>query len=338
MDETHFGPQLTVTRGQAVTFLWRSEGCPEPSSMNNPFEDVPSTEYYYKPILWAVEKGITKGVDETHFNPSDTLSTAHIITFLYRTKNPGTDGWWGEAEYWAEKGYGIGKPFGVSMTVDNTTDCPRCYVVQFLYRERASRNELSENDLFMFIQDIMDVEDKGIIITGRIHSGKVKPGDTIRILTFDAGTNEPTERTYTVRTIEQYKRAIAEADAGDNVGILLKEAQSTSEFNIGDVMIGADVLMTPQTSYKGKLTLLTKEQGGRHEPISNSYRPQIYIGTADVAGAVSGIPEDELNPGETAADITITLSHPATAYVGQVLAFREGGRTSGYFTVESVER
>ena len=131
MDETHFGPGLTVTRGQAVTFLWRSQGCPEPSSLYNPFVDVPSTEYYYKPILWAVEKGITKGVDETHFNPMDTLSTLHIITFLFRTQYPGKDGWNGEAAAWAADKNG--KPFGIDIAVNNETDCPRCHVVQFLY-------------------------------------------------------------------------------------------------------------------------------------------------------------------------------------------------------------
>ena len=132
MDETHFGPQLTVTRGQAVTFLWRSQGCPEPSSLNNPFVDVPSTEYYYKPILWAVDKGITKGVDETHFNPMDTLSTQHMVTFLYRTVYPGKDGWDGDAAVWAADEYG--RPFGVDIAVNNTTPCPRCRVVQFLYK------------------------------------------------------------------------------------------------------------------------------------------------------------------------------------------------------------
>ena len=133
MDETHFGPQLTVTRGQAVTFLWRSQGCPEPISLNNPFVDVPSSEYYYKPILWAVENGITKGVDATHFKPMDTLSTQHIVTFLYRTKNPGMDGWNGEAAAWAGQDFD-GKPFGVDIAVNNDTDCPRCHVVQFLYK------------------------------------------------------------------------------------------------------------------------------------------------------------------------------------------------------------
>ena len=132
MDETHFGPNLTVTRAQAVTFLWRSQGCPEPTSLNNPFVDVPSTEYYYKPVLWAVENNITKGTTDTTFDPEDTLTTAHIVTFLYRTKNPGMDGWNGEAAAWAADSNG--KPFGVDIAVNNATPCPRCNVVQFLYK------------------------------------------------------------------------------------------------------------------------------------------------------------------------------------------------------------
>jgi hypothetical protein len=133
MDETHFGPKLTVTRGQCAAFLWRAMGCPEPKSTYNPFVDVPTWQYYYKPILWAVENGITKGTDETHYSPDMTLKTAHIITFMYRTKNPGKDGWYQEAANWAGTGYG-GKPFGINVAVNDTMDCPRCNVVQFLQK------------------------------------------------------------------------------------------------------------------------------------------------------------------------------------------------------------
>jgi hypothetical protein len=322
-----------------VTFLWRSQGRPAPSSHNNPFVDVPSGEWYYEPVLWAVENGITKGVDATHFNPSDTLSTAHIITFLYRTKNPGKDGWWGEAEYWAEKGYGIGKPFGVNMTVNNTTMCPRCHVVTFLYRERANRNERNSNDFFMYIEDVFSIAGRGVIATGRIDSGKIKTGDTVRILSYDTDSNQPVEKIYSVTMIEQNRRIIEEATAGDNVGLQLRGAQSKSELQIGDVMTGALVPMSSQTAYTGTLTLRTKEQGGRHEPISENYKPQIYIGTADVGCAgISGLPGASLDPGETATDVTITLRHPVVAYVGQELTVREGGRTVGTFTVEGVVR
>ena len=133
MTDTTFGPELTVTRGQCVTFLWRAMGKPEPSGGKNPFTDVPADQYYYKAVLWAVEKGITDGVTDTTFEPNTTLSTQHIITFLYRTLNPGKDGWSGEAVAWAGKDNG-GKPFGVDIAVDNKTDCPRWCVVQFLYK------------------------------------------------------------------------------------------------------------------------------------------------------------------------------------------------------------
>ncbi len=134
IDTTHFGPTSTVTRGQAVTFLWRAMGCPEPTTKTNPFVDVPETEYYYKPILWAVEKGITKGTDATHFTPNQTCSTAHILTFLYRTLGIGTDGWYQVAEAWAK---GAGLLEGLTLKVEPGVDCPRADVVLFLYRQLA---------------------------------------------------------------------------------------------------------------------------------------------------------------------------------------------------------
>ena len=131
IDDTHFGPMKTVTRGQCAAFLWRAMGCPDPKTTYNPFKDVPEWQYYYKPILWAVENGITKGTSADKFSPDQTLSTAHIITFLYRTKNPGKDGWYSEASQWACEGNG-GAPFGVKTQVNEYTNCPRGYVVMFL--------------------------------------------------------------------------------------------------------------------------------------------------------------------------------------------------------------
>ena len=135
INATHFGPMNTVTRAQCATFLWRAMGEPEPTSKSNPFVDVSPSQYYYKPILWAVENGITKGTNATHFSPNNTLSTAHMITFLYRAKNPGMDGWYAEAANWAGNGYG-GKPFGVNTAVDNNTPCPRGYAVMFLQQAK----------------------------------------------------------------------------------------------------------------------------------------------------------------------------------------------------------
>ena len=134
IDATHFGPMSTVTRGQAVTFLWRAMGEPEPAAKTNPFVDVPESEYYYKAILWAVEKGITVGTDATHFTPNQTCSTAHIITFLYRTMGIGADGWYEPAGTWAKD---AGLLDGLTLTVAPEVDCPRACVVLFLYRQLA---------------------------------------------------------------------------------------------------------------------------------------------------------------------------------------------------------
>ena len=125
-------PDSAVTRGQTVTFLWRAMGCPEPTSTDNPFEDVTEGKYYYNAVLWAVEKGITNGTDATHFTPNQTCSTAHIITFLYRTLGIGTNGWYKEAEEWAR---GAGLLDGLNVSVAPGVDCPRSDVVLFLYRQ-----------------------------------------------------------------------------------------------------------------------------------------------------------------------------------------------------------
>ena len=130
---TKFGPKNIVKRSECVTFLWRSVGCPEPNSKSNPFTDVKKDDYFYKAVLWAIENDITLGTSPTTFSPNKTLSTAHMITFLYRTKNPGEDGWYEEAADWAESGYS-GKPFGVNTIVDDYTICPRGYVVMFLQK------------------------------------------------------------------------------------------------------------------------------------------------------------------------------------------------------------
>ncbi|MBE6070167.1 MAG: S-layer homology domain-containing protein [Clostridium lundense] len=134
IDARYFGPSGSVTRGQAVTFLWRAKGCPEPSSAANPFSDIKQSDYYYKAILWAVENGITNGTDATHFSPDQICSTAHIITFLYRAMGAGENGWYEIAEAWAEES---GLLDGLNITISPFTDCPRRDVVLFLYRQLA---------------------------------------------------------------------------------------------------------------------------------------------------------------------------------------------------------
>ena len=84
---TTFGPMENCNRAAVVTFLWRAAGCPEPKAVNNPFVDVKSTDFFYKPVLWAVENGITAGLDATHFGPTSGCNRAQVVTFLYRAYN-----------------------------------------------------------------------------------------------------------------------------------------------------------------------------------------------------------------------------------------------------------
>ena len=128
---TTFGPMDSCTRGQVVTFLWRAAGEPAPKNSNNPFTDVRSSDYYYKPILWAVENGITAGTSATTFSPDQTCSSAHIITFLYRANGIGSDGWYEVAKNWATA-EGLLRATGITVSPEET--CPRGAVVTFLYR------------------------------------------------------------------------------------------------------------------------------------------------------------------------------------------------------------
>ena len=147
---TTFSPEDGCTRGQVVTFLWRAAGSPEPSSSKNPFSDVKDGEYYYKAVLWAVEKGITKGTSATKFSPDETCTRGQIVTFLYRSEgspaptssaNPFGDvkdgDYFKDAVLWAVS-KGITK--GTDATHFSPSDtCTRGQVVTFLYRDRTSK-------------------------------------------------------------------------------------------------------------------------------------------------------------------------------------------------------
>ena len=145
VDDTHFAPDKNVTRAESVTFLWRAAGSPEPVGTNNPFVDVTEDAFYYKAVLWALEKGITTGVDATHFGPAQECNRAQIVTFLYRAmgapeienrNNPFTDLVVGEfyfdAVLWAVE---TGVTSGVSEELFAPGQiCNRAQIVTFLYR------------------------------------------------------------------------------------------------------------------------------------------------------------------------------------------------------------
>ena len=143
-DDTRFSPDGICTRAQAVTFLWRAAGSPEPETRTMPFTDVPVGSYYYDAVLWAIENGITKGTSDTMFSPNATCSRAQIVTFLWRsekspaagTANPFADvkstAYYADAVLWAVKE-------NITKGTTNTTfspdaDCTRAQIVTFLWR------------------------------------------------------------------------------------------------------------------------------------------------------------------------------------------------------------
>ncbi len=147
-DDTHFNPNGICQRAQVVTFLWRAKGCPEPASTENPFVDVKESDFFYKAVLWAVENGITNGMDATHFGPYLECNRAQVVTFLWRameepaatvTEHPFTDvaddQFYYTAMLWAvENGITNGL---TPTTFGPTATCNRAQVVTFLYRTLA---------------------------------------------------------------------------------------------------------------------------------------------------------------------------------------------------------
>ena len=145
IDPTHFGPEVACNRAQVVTFLWRAAGSPEPTITKNPFSDVKKSNYFYKPVLWAYEKGIVKGIDATHFGPSVECNRAQVVTILYRSygqpelesrNNPFTDLVYG-AYYFDAVLWAVNE--GITKGIDNDTFgidniCTRGQIVTFLYR------------------------------------------------------------------------------------------------------------------------------------------------------------------------------------------------------------
>lgn len=139
----NFAPNETCTRGQVVTFLWRANGSPEPKIKANSFKDVNENDYFYKAILWAVEKGITNGTnsDSTEFSPHLMCSNAHIITFIWRSlgqpNHTGTGEWYEDSINWANDNELL---TDTSANADITRACPRSDVVTFLYKSIKENN------------------------------------------------------------------------------------------------------------------------------------------------------------------------------------------------------
>ena len=138
---TTFSPTMNVNRAQAVTFLWRTQNCPEPKTRVSPFNDVKDTNsWYYKAVLWAVENNITNGTGANTFSPDGNVTRGQMVTFLYRTMGEpgktGTGAWYADAEKWAKQNNLL---TGTSTAYSTNGDCPRSDVVFYLWKALAKK-------------------------------------------------------------------------------------------------------------------------------------------------------------------------------------------------------
>ena len=134
--KTTFSPKDTCTRGQVVTFLWRAMGQPEPKTTRNPFTDVKTSDYYYKPVLWAYENKVTDGTSATKFSPDAKCTNSQIITFIWRAmgepnKDANAEKWYTDAYYWAKYNDLLKGSYTGTYNLD--ANCPRCNVIYYLY-------------------------------------------------------------------------------------------------------------------------------------------------------------------------------------------------------------
>ena len=185
-----------------------------------------------------------------------------------------------------------------------------------------------DKDFLMPIEDIFTIQGRGTVVTGRIERGICKVGDEIEIVGI-----RDTQKT-TVTGVEMFRKLLDRGEAGDNVGVLLRGTKK-DQVERGQVLAKPGSI-NPHTKFKGEVYVLTKEEGGRHTPFFNGYRPQFYFRTTDVTGN-SKLPEgtEMVMPGDNVA-LEVELIAPIAMEKGVRFAIREGGRTVGAGTVTEI--
>jgi elongation factor Tu len=179
-----------------------------------------------------------------------------------------------------------------------------------------------DKDFLMPVEDVFSITGRGTVATGRIETGVINSGDPVEIL----GMGEE-KMTSTITGVEMFRKILDRGEAGDNVGLLLRGIEKT-DIKRG-MVIAKPGSITPHTEFKAEVYILKKEEGGRHTPFHNKYRPQFYIRTTDVTGEIF-LPEGQemVMPGDNLT-ITVKLIVPVAMNVGLRFAIREGGRTVG---------
>jgi elongation factor Tu len=185
-----------------------------------------------------------------------------------------------------------------------------------------------DKPFLMPIEDVFSISGRGTVVTGRIERGRVKVGEEIEIIGF-----RPTEKKV-VTGVEMFRKILDSGEAGDNVGVLLRGVEK-EDVERGQVLAKPGSIK-PHTKFKGEVYILSKEEGGRHTPFFNGYRPQFYIRTTDVTGTLN-LPEgvEMVMPGDNTT-INGELMAPVALEKGARFAIREGGRTVGAGTVTEI--
>ncbi|PZS17203.1 MAG: elongation factor Tu, partial [Acidimicrobiales bacterium] len=178
-----------------------------------------------------------------------------------------------------------------------------------------------DKPFLMSIEDVMTIPGRGTVVTGRIEQGKIKVGDNVEIVGL-----RNTQSTVCTG-VEMFHKSLDDGRAGDNIGALLRGIRKT-DVERGQVLCKPGSI-TPHTNFEANVYVLKKEEGGRHKPFFNNYRPQFYFRTTDVTGSIA-LPEgtEMVMPGDNTA-LTIELGKPIAMDEGLRFAIREGGRTVG---------
>lgn len=179
-----------------------------------------------------------------------------------------------------------------------------------------------DKPFLMPVEDVFSITGRGTVATGRIETGVAHVGDAVEIIGMSSE-----KMTSTITGVEMFRKLLDEGEAGDNVGLLLRGIDK-NDIRRG-MVICAPKSVTPHKKFQGEVYILSKEEGGRHTPFHNKYRPQFYLRTMDVTGEIA-LPEgvDMVMPGDHVT-ITVTLIYPVALNEGLRFAIREGGRTVG---------
>ena len=189
----------------------------------------------------------------------------------------------------------------------------------------------TDKPFMMPVEDVFSITGRGTVATGRVERGQVRVGDEVEIV----GISEETSKT-TVTGVEMFRKLLDYAEAGDNIGTLLRGV-TRDNIERGQVLSKPGTI-TPHTKFKAEVYVLTKEEGGRHTPFFSNYRPQFYFRTTDITG-VCVLPEgtEMVMPGDNVT-MEVELIHPVAIEEGTKFSIREGGRTVGAGIVANIEK